>query len=266
MQLNNLFNKLWQQYTNESPQALEIYNLFKSCGEEVINDHIAIRTFDDPRVNVQKLGKFFELLGYKACGEYKFIEKMLYAKHFEHEIDFKQPKIFISELKTKKFSHFLQEQAKTCVDRIPTSLINSYDLLYSGSSWGELDYDIYNKLLSESEYMAWMYVFGYRANHFTISVNDLKNFKSIEDINNFLKQHNFKLNNSGGEIKGTPNELLEQSSTIANKVAIKFKQGTFEILNSYYEFAKRYPSETGKLYQGFIAKSADKIFESTNVL
>jgi hypothetical protein len=32
----------------------------------------------------------------------------------------------------------------------------------------------------------------------------------------------------------------------------------------YYEFARRYPIANGELYQGFIAASADKIFESTN--
>ena len=73
------------------------------------------------------------------------------------------------------------------------------------------------------------------------------------------------LNTSGGEIKGTPEELLEQSSTMANEVEIKFKQGSFKVLNSYYEFAKRYELPNGNLYQGFIAASADKIFESTDV-
>ena len=266
MELSNLFNNLWQQYTKESPQALEIYNLFIRCGENIINDHIALRTFDDPRVNVNKLGKFFEKLGYQQCGEYEFTEKKLFACHYEHTTDPRQPKVFISELKTKNFSPFLQQQVKKCTDRIPNNLLNSQELLYSGAIWGDLDYDIYKQLLTESEYAAWTYAFGYRANHFTIAVNELsQKFRSIQDVNNFLKQNNFKLNSAGGEVKGTPNELLEQSSTIANKVPVKFKQGTFEILNSYYEFAKRYSQDNGKIYQGFIAKSADKIFESTNI-
>ena len=52
---------------------------------------------------------------------------------------------------------------------------------------------------------------------------------------------------------------------MANQVSVEFKQGKYTIPNSFYEFAKRYPTEDGKLYQGFIAKSADKIFESTDV-
>ncbi len=265
MELNNLFSCLWNQYTQESPQALKIFDLFKKEGEEVVNDHIALRTFDDPRVNVVKLGKFFEQLGYVACGEYEFAEKKLFAKHYEHKSDPLQPKVFISELKTKEFSPFLQQQAKKCVDTISDKTLNSLELLYSGACWGELDYSVYKKLLSESEYAAWMYVFGYRANHFTVLVNQLKKFHTIEAVNTFLKQKKYRLNSLGGEIKGTPEEHLEQSSIMANKVLVKFKQGIFEVLNSYYEFAKRYPLSNGKLYQGFIAKSADKIFESTNV-
>jgi hypothetical protein len=265
MKLEQLLSKLWQQYVHESPQALEIYNLFIKQGEQVINDHIAFRTFDDPRVNVERLGKFFEALGYEAKGEYQFPVKKLYARHYEHKHDDKQPKIFISELKTKEFSAFLQQQAKACVDAIDVQLLQSPELLYAGSLWQPLDYEVYQKLLSESEYAAWFYVFGFRANHFTIFINYLKKYTSIEAVNALLKQHGYELNAAGGEVKGKPEELLVQSSTIANKVSIAFKQGQYEVLNSYYEFAKRYAKADGQLYQGFLAANADKIFESTNV-
>jgi hypothetical protein len=41
-------------------------------------------------------------------------------------------------------------------------------------------------------------------------------------------------------------------------------EGRHAIPSAYYEFARRYPDKDGKLYSGFIAKSADKIFESTD--
>ncbi len=266
MQLHQLFANLWQQYTEESPEALKIYTLFQQYGESnIINDHVAFRTFDDSRVNVEYLGKFFEVLGYECRGEYQFEVKKLFAKHYEHKTDPSQPKIFISELKCKEFSPFLQKVAKQCVDSIPSNKLATPSLLHSGVFWQELDYDIYQKLLQESEYAAWLYVFGFRANHFTVFVNELQRLTSLEAVNTFLKENKIMLNVSGGEIKGTPSECLEQSSTIANKVPVKFKQGTFEVLNSYYEFARRYPQENGQLYQGFIATSADKIFESTDI-
>jgi hypothetical protein len=93
----------------------------------------------------------------------------------------------------------------------------------------------------------------------------MKKLNSVRAINDFLKSKGFKLNNFGGEIKGTPEELLEQSSTMANQVNVKFKDGVYPVLNSFYEFAKRYPMANGQLYQGFIAESANKLFESTNI-
>lgn len=264
-ELKQLFDNLWQQYTTESPDSLKVYKLLEQEGEKVVNDHIAFRTFADPRVGVIQLEKFWTALGYEAKANYRFDTKKLTAKHYEHKTDENMPKVFISQLEISEFSPFLQEQATKCVDRIPAKLLTSSEILYSGCVWGELDYDVYQKLLAESEYAAWLYAFGYRANHFTVYINHMKKLNSLTSINNFLKQHGFKLNAAGGEIKGTPEELLEQSSTMANKVELKFKQGTYPVLNSFYEFAKRYPMDNGKLYQGFIAASADKLFESTNV-
>ncbi len=80
----------------------------------------------------------------------------------------------------------------------------------------------------------------------------------------YLKKEGYRLNNSGGEVKGTPAQLLEQSSTLADQVDVEFQEGRFSVPSCYYEFAKRYHDTDGKLFSGFIAESADKIFESTN--
>lgn len=264
MKLQQLLTNLWEQYVTDSPSALSVYNLLTDAGEEVVNDHIAFRTFSDPRINVNQLGKFWLELDYEVKGEYRFDTKKLTAKHFEHKYDEKMPKIFISQLETSEFSPFLQEVATNCANKIPEKLLQSSEILYSGNCFGELDYNIYQKLLTESEYAAWLYVFGFRANHFTVYVNYLQKYNSVHLLNDFLKQNNFQLNTAGGEVKGTPEQLLEQSSTMAGHVDVKFKQGTYSIPNSFYEFAKRYNTKDGNLYQGFIANSADKLFESTN--
>ncbi|PLX13716.1 MAG: DUF1338 domain-containing protein, partial [Marinilabiliales bacterium] len=196
-------------------------------------------------------------------GQYTFEEKKLYAKHYEHENPL-YPRVFISQLKTKEFSKFLQEIVKNIIDEIPTKKLNSESLVYSGILWSTPSLEVYNQLKEESEYAGWLYVNGFRANHFTVSINNLDNYTSIESVNQLLKDNGFKLNDSGGEIKGTPEELLEQSSIKAGLVKRSFKEGSYEITGCYYEFAKRYPDEDGKLYSGFIAKSADKIFESTD--
>lgn len=82
----------------------------------------------------------------------------------------------------------------------------------------------------------------------------------------FLEKNGFVLNKSGDAIKGTPADLLEQSSTMANEISVQFADGIYKIPSCYYEFAKRYKMPNGSLYQGFVAASADKIFESTNRL
>jgi hypothetical protein len=122
----------------------------------------------------------------------------------------------------------------------------------------------YKTLLEESEYAAWMSAFGFRVNHFTVNVNALKKFNNLQALNDFIKSNGYKLNAAGGEIKGSKDVYLEQSSTLADKVKVQFSDGTFEIPSVYYEFALRYKLADGKLYQGFVEKSADKIFESTD--
>jgi len=47
-------------------------------------------------------------------------------------------------------------------------------------------------------------------------------------------------------------------------VHVTFSDTEHTIPGCFYEFAKRYPQSNGSLYQGFIAASADKIFESTD--
>ena len=73
------------------------------------------------------------------------------------------------------------------------------------------------------------------------------------------------LNTSGGEIKGSPEVCLAQSSTMADSMPVAFSDATVAIPSCFYEFAQRYAMANGELYQGFVAASADKIFESTNV-
>ena len=109
-----------------------------------------------------------------------------------------------------------------------------------------------------------MAAFGFRANHFTVLVNALATFDGLESFNAYLKQAGYQLNASGGEIKGSPEVCLEQSSTLADQVSVDFSDSVQTIPGCYYEFARRYPLPDGSLFGGFVARSADKIFESTN--
>jgi hypothetical protein len=260
--IDALLSKMWNDYVDLNPQAQKIVNLLIEQGESVINDHIALRTFNHPRVCVDVIARPFLDCGYEEKKNYDFEEKKLKAKHYEHANP-KMPKIFISELLLENFSEEFQQIVNKIIDQLSDEAISSFDFTSMGRIWDVSSID-YEKLKAESEYGAWVAAIGYRPNHFTVFINELKNFSNLASLNTFLKENGFKLNDSGGEIKGSPEVCLEQSSTLADTVEIKFSDKKLTIPSCYFEFAKRYPLADGSLYQGFVAKSADKIFESTD--
>jgi hypothetical protein len=261
-QLQQLLTRMWIDYSTLNPAAKTIHDLFVAQGETVLNDHVAYRTFKHPKLGIKSLAQHIEKLGYKSSGDYTFTEKKLYAVHYEHP-NAEIPKIFISELELDKVDSFISEAVEAMVKEVPESLIKSEEILTCGRPW-KMSFETYNKLAKHSEYASWVAAFGFRPNHFTVNVNALKNFPTLQSVNEFIKAKGFTLNSSGGEIKGTPTEYLEQSSTMAKDVEVSFQDGKHRVPACYYEFALRYKLPDGKLYQGFIAKSADKIFESTN--
>lgn len=259
-----IFDKLWNNYIEANPHAKKVYDLFVAKGDKVINDHIAFRTFDDPRIDIDVLSKVFIDNGYQFADSYHFPEKKLFAKHFEIPGRPDMPKVFISQLLTSQFSIKLQDIVKQCVDSIPGSFLRSNNLISSGVLWSDLSFENYEMLRQESEYAAWLYANGFTANHFTVNVNALVGFKTLSEVNDFLKDNGFAMNNPGNEIKGSPSSLLEQSSIKAGLQNVKFVEGIRQIPSCYYEFALRYPDKNGRIYNGFIAASANQIFESTD--
>lgn len=259
-----LLDLLFDDYKNINPSVKKIHQLFQNENESIINDHIAFRTFNYPEININVLAKPFIERGYKESGNYRFEQKKLTAKHFEFNDDPSAPKIFISQLETQLLSSSSQRILNKYVRKSLKQIPLDENILIAGKIWEKPSYNIYQSLLKESEYAAWLYSIGFKVNHFTVLVNALNKFKTLEEVNTFLKLNGFSLNTSGGEIKGTPREYLEQSSTLADNIEIQFTEGTYVIPSCYYEFALRYTKQDGKLFNGFIAKSADKIFESTN--
>jgi hypothetical protein len=245
-----------------NPSAVKVHAILSKEGETVLNDHVAFRTFNTSDLNLDKMAKVFLNFGYKPKGEYVFVEKKLFARHYEHP-DLTKPKVFISHLEIEKLSSKAQQIIQSLVAQVPKGFNEKADFCVSGRPW-KVTHTEYKTLLEESEYAAWMSAFGFRVNHFTVNVNALKKFNNLQALNDFIKSNGYKLNAAGGEIKGSKDVYLEQSSTLADKVKVQFSDGTFEIPSVYYEFALRYKLADGKLYQGFVEKSADKIFESTD--
>lgn len=260
--LDSLLRLMWHDYVQMNPDARRIHDLFTARGERVVNDHIALRTFGLPAVCIEALAAPFLQSGYEERGRYDFPKKKLVARHFEHP-EPGRPKLFVSELVVDRLPGSARAIVHKLVDSIEPSYPRRFDFCAIGRPWPTSFVD-YEALREHSEYAAWVAAFGYRPNHFTVDVNSLRTLHSLEQVNALLEENGFRLNESGGKIKGTPPELLEQSSILANELEVEFLDGVHRIPGCYYEFARRYPLPDGKLYQGFIAASADRIFESTD--
>ena len=266
MTLDQFLKSAWKDYHRLTPDAPQVEGLLQARGENFTNDHVAFRTFNIPGIRRHDVGALFESWGYQMDPtELDFPEKKLKANYWLHA-DPTMPKVFVSELLLEKCSPELQSWIRSFVEPSVQRMGKlTAEHLINKSIWEPISFEDYERFYAESEYAAWTAAFGIRVNHFTVLVNSLKSFTNLQDLNTFLTEKGFVLNSAGGVIKGTPSELLEQSSTMAKKIEWNFKGGvTRPILGCYYEFARRYPTPgTQKLFTGFIPKSADKIFEST---
>ncbi|KAL7557195.1 hypothetical protein ACA910_001201 [Epithemia clementina (nom. ined.)] len=319
--IDSLFDILWQDYVNLNPNVETIHNYFLRSKENettstatttttrrrVVNDHIALRTFNLPGLGMDRLARDFVQLGYQPKGEYYFAEKKLKARHYEGPTTVVQtqdgessssswppPRVFISELLVDELPLWVQDVIRECTAGVAELYANKDQplLCVAGRPW-PAKYETYQALYEQSEYAAWVYAFGFRPNHFTVSINALQqqqqqqqqqpqesssstnrhnHYESLQAVNAMLKAKGVVLNQAGGEIKGSPSVLLEQSSTMAEMVPVEFEDGTYSIPACYYEFALRYPlpntstnnGDQVVLFQGFVEGSADKIFESTH--
>jgi hypothetical protein len=263
--LQAFLDATWNNYHRVTPDAPKIETLLKQRGENFVNDHAAYRTFNIPGIGRRDLGAVFETWGYRMVDdELDFPEKKLKANYWVHP-EPRFPKVFVSELLVEKCPPSLQTWIRSFAEPAAKKIgrLQARHLLQA--NWDPVRFEDYEKFYPESEYAAWTAAVGICLNHFTVLVNSLKSFKSLPELNAFLAANGFRLNDSGGVIKGTPAQLLEQSSTMGQKIDWTFAGGVKKtILGCYYEFARRYPIPgTDQLFHGFIPKSADKIFEST---
>ncbi len=260
-----LLARLWRDYVAITPQAQRIHALLRARGERFRNDHVALRGFDVAPIGLETLERPFLELGWEPAGAYDFPEKHLFGRGYAHPSG-ALPRIFLSELRTGECSRELRAAAALIAARVPRGAAPR-ELLTRRPSWPPIPVELYERLLAESEYAAWVAAFGIRANHFTVHVNDLATFPGLRELARFLEEQGIRLNGEGDVVKGSPELLLEQSSTIADRVPVEFAGGVLrEIPSCYYEFARRYPDpRTGELYQGFVAASASALFESTDV-
>ncbi len=262
MNVNDFFKDLWQDYIKLAPQAEIILSEFRTIDPGAKNDHVAFRTFNNCAIDLESLQPLILKMGYRPMADYEFTEKKLRARSYIHE-DKSQPKIFLSELERQKLS----QNSQRILDDVLETLDKNFDdqqVLFSGIRWNPISYSTYLELAEESEYAAWLVAHGLHANHFTIAVHEIQKFDNLLEVNKLVEALGFEINKAGGEIKGSPQIFLEQSSTMASKVEVRFSNKTTSIPGCFYEFARRYKTNTGELFEGFVEGNANRIFESTH--
>lgn len=286
--LETVLDGLMSRYRERVPDVGGIINAMTAEGiisqaGDIENDHIAFRTLGVEHLGIQSLEKIFLHYGYTKKDYYHFPEKKLDAYWYAPPAE-QYPRIFISELRVKDLSPRAQEIIKSYTAEVTSDPVNALNLddgaavdrFLHSALWRTPTLADYKVLAEESEYAAWVIYNRYYLNHFTISVHNLQpGYNTVADFNAFLEKQGFRLNDSGGKIKTSPDKGLLQSSTVARMIEATFANNEkHAIAGSYVEFAERRvlpqfaqlpPSEIRREHrrEGFEANNADKIFEST---
>ncbi len=279
---------LMRRYTERVPDVARILRALEddglvAPGAAVENDHIAFRTLGVPHLGIASLEKIFLHCGYVRRDPYHFAQKRLDAFWYAPPQP-QYPRIFISELRVGDLSAAAQEIIASYtaaitqdpVDALDLDDVDAVDAFLHSALWRLPTYADYARLGEESEYAAWVIYNRYYLNHFTIAVHALAGgYDDLERFNGYLLQHGITLNDAGGLIKCSPDGLLRQSSTVAERVLARFADGEEHLIpGSYVEFAERAvlepfrhlpPASLTRAHrrEGFEAGNADKIFEST---
>jgi len=286
--LDFVLNGLMRRYQERVPDVAAIIKAMINANiiqqpEDIENDHIAFRTIGVPQLGIQSFEKIFLQYGYTKKDPYHFREKKLDACWYAPPAP-QYPRIFVSELRVKDLSQRAQDIINSYTDEVKSDPADQLDLsngeivdnFLHSALWRVPAIEDYQALAAESEYAAWVIYNRYYLNHFTISLQSLPpGYNTVADFNAFLESRGFKLNNSGGKIKTSPDGLLLQSSTVAEMLPATFANGeVIDIAGSYVEFAERkvlpqyahLPAAEitrEQRREGFEAGNADKIFEST---
>ncbi len=293
-----LWELLWRDYSSRVRYAHTYAQMITKAGGTVANDHIAFRALrmvvDSPQgkvnLGIEYLGKFAEVLGYEAAGEYTFSETHLYARHYRHpqQAEFDLPKLFISELIVDELppqTIQLIQQTVSGVNLLSYSaIINSFNydserlakelLKIFTCPWQPPRRSVVEEVNKVSQYGAWVLLHGYAVNHFTGYVNrqNTPEYPDIDATARGLAKLGVPMK---AEIEGDVSCGLRQTATqaVTEIVTVLDELTDTEIqipwTYAYYEIAQRYmvEAESGKrvLFDAFLGRNAQQLFEMTRI-
>lgn len=288
--LDVFLNELFSNYLERVPDVKKITNAMIDADiinstDDIVNDHIAFRTMGVPNLGIRSFEKILLAHGYQKKDHYYFAQKKLDAYWYAPPSP-EYPRVFLSELRVNDLSPTARAIIRKYTDTVTSDPVDQLDLqdgqaigrFFHTPLWSLPTKAEYETLLEESEYAAWVIYNRYYLNHYTISVHELKEpYAKLENFNFFLNQIGIRLNDAGGVIKTSKDQLLRQSSSVAKLIEAQFADGSTKMIaGSYVEFAERKPLpafghlapkdlQREQRRDGFEAANADKIFESTYV-
>ena len=229
-----LLDQLWETYAARVPYARTFVQLAQG---QFRNDHVAFRSLD-----LRPIAKVFEELGWKRAGEYDFPETHLNAIHLAKP---GEPRVFVSELRVAELS----PRAHQILAQLPR------DPPYDGSAgWFRGPglrprEDELLELERESQYGAWLLLFGREVNHFTASVPDVSEWQRR------MREAGIPMKD---EIEGAPGAGLRQTATRAALRCVQLRERERDWPYAYLEIAERNGG-----FDGFVAAQARQLFDMT---
>ena len=239
-----LLDLLWQRYAAHVPYAKTFVQL---AGGHFKNDHVAFRSLAREGSGIALFAPVFERLGWRRAGSYDFPDARLDAIHLSHPGGL--PRVFLSQLRIAELSNRANEILQT-LPKDPPPPADPRDL----ADWfaapqvtpneGEL-----LELERESQYGAWLLLFGREVNHFTASVDD------VEEWSERMSAAGVPMK---GELEGERGAGLRQTATRAAPRTVRTSLGERQWPYAYLEIAERHGG-----FDGFVAKQARQLFEMT---
>lgn len=229
-----LLDQLWEKYAAQVPYARTFVQLAEG---QFRNDHVAFRSLD-----LRPIARVFEELGWKRAGEYDFPETHLNAIHLSKP---GEPRVFVSELRVADLS----PRAREILAQLPA------DSPYDGSAGWFRGPDLRPRedelleLERESQYGAWLLLFGREVNHFTASVPDVAEWQRR------MREAGIPMKD---EIEGAPGAGLRQTATRAALRRVQLRERERDWPYAYLEIAER---DGG--FDGFVTAQARQLFEMT---
>ena len=228
----NLLDQLWDGYAAQVPYAKTFVEL---AGGDFRNDHVAFRSLD-----LEPVARLFESLGWARAGSYDLPDVHLNAIHLSKP---GQPRVFVSELRVNDLS----PRARELLARLPEAPPARAEPGWFAAPELRFSFAELQELERESQYAAWLCLFGREVNHFTASVDDIEGWaRRMRGAGVPMK----------GEIEGEPGAPLRQTATKAapRRIAALDRDWPY----AYLELAERQPG-----FDGFVTAQARQLFDMT---